>query len=413
MTRLWSTALVTTALASRNILRNPRRTLLTLTAVIVGVASTVALAALARGVAQQLVDDSIYNLTGHLKIQHPDSARDPAVEHTIDAREESVEALQQIPGVHAVLPRIVAPAVIRSERESFPITLFGVDPGLEGRNSVAGKAVSNGENLSDSDDSHLILGSKIVEKLETRIGRRVVVMTQDIENEIADRGFRIEGIFQAEVQSTELLFSFTGLETLRKMLRLKDDQLHEISILVEPEASLPEIQKQVQKLFPKAAVLTWQELQPLVVSMTKIQNGFLIIWFLIVIVSAGFGLVNSLLMSIFERVREIAVMHALGMTRVWIVIETVLQSFLLLVVGGLIGVLGGMAIVRQFSGGIDLSKFARGASIAGIGDRIVPQLIWSDVVLVVGLLIALGTLGSLYPAWLAAQVNPARSLQRL
>ncbi|MCB0331589.1 MAG: ABC transporter permease, partial [Bdellovibrionales bacterium] len=355
----------------------------------------------------------IYNLTGHIKIQHPSFEADPAVENFVSAPANILRRAKAIPGVAAVLPRLRVTGVIRSERESRPITLVGIRPSIEGVHSLAGATPIDGQALTESDDHGLVLGKKLVEDLKTKVSRRVVVMTQDVENEIADQGFRIVGAYRSEVETTERQFAFTGIETLRILVHVPSDSYHEISIMVSDENLLEDVARELQYLFPDASVKTWQELQPLIVSMVKLQSGFLFIWFLIVIVSAGFGLVNSLLMSIFERIRELAVMNALGMTRFWIVVETMMQSFFLLSFGALAGVGAGMALLSSFDTGIDVSAFSKGTSVVGIGNRIFPLILWGDVLGIVVLLIFLGTLGCLYPAWQASRVKPSRALQRL
>jgi ABC-type lipoprotein release transport system permease subunit len=404
---------ITVRLAFRNIFRNKRRTIVTLLAVIFGVGSTIALAAIARGLSHQLVEDSIYNLTGHLKVQDARYKEDPAAEYFFSASREKLAEMRRLPGVLAVLPRVRLQAVVQSEREARSLTLVGIESKREATHSIAGAEPSEGRQLQGSGDDGVIVGESFLNDMQSAIGRRVVFMGQSSENELVERGVRIVGAFSAEVEATEKQYAFIGRTPLQEMLGLQPDEYHEISVIVKDQSNLLEIQNALQEIFPDLDVQNWRDLQPLVVSMTKIQSGFLIIWFVIVVISAGFGLVNSLLMSIFERIRELAVMNALGMSRGWIITETVLQSFLLLTVGGLSGVLFGLGIVQYFSDGIDLSAFAEGASSVGIGSTVIPVVLMGDITSIVGLLILLGTAGCLYPAWQAAQVDPSRALQRL
>ena len=412
MTRLFPRFRIVLSLALRNMLRNKRRTSITLTSVVLGVGSTFILAGIARGMAQQLIHDSVYTLTGHVKIQHPRSLDDPSVEYTVSAPPALLARVNAIKGTKAVLPRLRVSSVIQSEREAAPVSLIGISPRLEEGVSLAGSPSSKGRLLHDPKDSGIVLGESILPSLKSELQRRIVILTQDLEGEVASRGFRIIGTYRAEVRNTEKQFAFTGIESLRTLLGTPDHEYHEISLVLENENLIPPVIGELQRLFPEAEVTSWEELQPLVVSMTKLQSGFLIIWFVIVVISVSFGTINALLMSIFERVREIAIMNSLGMNRRWIIAETILQAFFLLLIGGLLGLLLGVIFLYGYiDDGINVAQFAEGTSIVGVGDRIYPVFYARDALTILGLLTGLGTLGCIYPAWLAARIRPDIALK--
>lgn len=412
MTRLFPRFRIVLSLALRNMLRNKRRTSITLTSVVLGVGSTFILAGIARGMAQQLIHDSVYTLTGHVKIQHPRSLDDPSVEYTVRASPALLARVNAITGIKAVLPRLRVSSVIQSEREAAPVSLIGISPRLEEGVSLAGSPSSTGRLLRDPKDSGIVLGESILPSLKSELQRRIVILTQDLEGEVASRGFRIIGTYRAEVRNTEKQFAFTGIESLRTLLGTPDHEYHEISLVLENENLIPSVIGELRRLFPEAEVTSWEELQPLVVSMTKLQSGFLIIWFVIVVISVSFGTINALLMSIFERVREIAIMNSLGMNRRWIIAETILQAFFLLLIGGLLGLLLGVIFLYGYiDDGINVAQFAEGTSIVGVGDRIYPVFYARDALTILGLLTGLGTLGCIYPAWLAARIRPDIALK--
>ena len=413
MKTLFSSLSIVFFLALRNIFRNKRRTFVTLLSVILGVSSTLILAGIARGMAQQIIDDSIYSLVGHIKIQHIRFHHDPSIAHTIYADEHQLSSLRAIPEVKAVLPRIRIHAVLQSERDAAPITLIGEYPERERDFSLGGSLATRGNSLEGAQDSKIMLGESILPTLKSEIGKRIVILTQGAKGDIASKGFRITGTYQAEVRNTEKQFAFTGIEPLRELLELSQGQYHEISIILEDESMIEGILPHLRQLFPNADVRSWETLEPLVVSMSKLQNGFLIIWFVIVVITVSFGTINALLMSIFERVREIAIVNALGMTSRWIIIETILQAFFLLLSGGTVGILLGITVLEGFlSEGISVKQFAEGTSIVGIGDRILPLLHTSDALTILILLTVIGTLGCLYPAWLATRIKPSVALKK-
>ncbi len=218
--------------AWRNLWRNHRRSLIMLAAIAIGLWGMIWMTALMRGMVDQMIDDAISTLSGHIQIHAPGYLDDPSVEHTIAAVGDNpeLEKLLHSPQVTAWSQRIRVPAVIRSERDVYGITLVGIDPQRERGLSFIADSVVAGHYLESVDDNHVLLGRKLVEQLETRLGRRIVLMSQDPDNNIAERGFRIGGIYDTDLQATETSYVFAGIETVRRMLKMGSG-VSEISLL--------------------------------------------------------------------------------------------------------------------------------------------------------------------------------------
>ena len=143
----------------------------------------------------------------------------------------------------------------------------------------------------------------------------------------------------------------------------------------------------------------------------NMTDGFLYIWYVVVFIAMGFGIVNTMLMAVYERMREFGVLKALGMQPGWIVKDVLAESFFLLLGGILIG--NGVAFVTVWifsRTGIDLSAFAAGAEYAGIAKIIYPALNLRDLVIANLMVFLLGMLISLYPAIRAARFTPVEAM---
>jgi ABC-type antimicrobial peptide transport system permease subunit len=158
-------------------------------------------------------------------------------------------------------------------------------------------------------------------------------------------------------------------------------------------------------------VLTWKELLPFQMAYLKVLDGFIWIWYLVVFVAMGFGIVNTTLMAVFERMREFGLLKALGMKPWWILREVLTESFLLLVTGMLIGnILSFLSIYLLSGSGIDLSALAAGAEYAGMSRVIYPALEGKDVLMSNLIVLLLGLVVSAYPAAKAARFTPVEAL---
>ena len=224
------TAVIVLRLAWRNLWRNHRRTAIMLSAIVVGVWAMIFMIALMRGMVDDMLADGIRSLPGHVQIHHPSFRDDPTVNNLLPSPDADITAALNQEDVVAWSTRVRVPAVIMSERDSRGVTLIGIDPMADAAISFVADDMAAGRFLEGAEDSGLILGRRLVERLETDVGKRVVVMTQDPDNEIADRGFRVIGVYEAQVASTEEAFAFVGRGTLQSMLGI-GDQVSEIAVL--------------------------------------------------------------------------------------------------------------------------------------------------------------------------------------
>ena len=159
-------------------------------------------------------------------------------------------------------------------------------------------------------------------------------------------------------------------------------------------------------------VLSWLELDPYLSTMMRVMNGFVLVWMVVIFLALSFGLVNTLMMAIFERVREIGLMRALGMRPSAIVYQILVESLLLLVLGLLAGNLIAIATIIPLKDGIDISGVAEGMEMMGASSMLYPMLQWPDLLLANAVVIFLGIITSLLPAWRAAQYRPVEALSR-
>ena len=403
-------------LAWRNIWRNPRRTAVILTAVVIGVWSMIFLGALMRGIAVGMVKNGIATLTGHIQVHHKGYRDDPAIENSMLDHRAVDKALDAIlpPGAQWAR-RVRVNAIANNARHSSGVTLVGIDPPAEAGISFIGAAVSKGNYLSQENSNGILIGQALLEKFETRVGRKLVLMSQDMGQEIASRAFRIVGVFRAEMESIEKQFVFVPQSAAQKMLKLGNG-ISEIAILLSDGFENRDVYQNLKAALPadQFEIHSWRELLPFQTAYLKILDGFMWFWFLVVFVAMGFGIVNTTLMAVFERMREFGLMKALGMKPWWILREVLVESFLLLVCGLIAGNLLGFLSIFALSGsGIDLSALAAGAEYAGMARIIYPAVAFKDVLVANLTVLLLGLLVSLYPAIKASRFTPVQALAHI
>ena len=400
-------------MAWRNVWRNPRRTIVILVAVIIGVWSMVLLGALMRGIAVGMVKNGIATLTGHIQIHHQGYRNDPSIENSMaDSQAVEIALIEQLPpGAHWTM-RVRVNAIANNARHSSGVTLVGIEPLAEAKVSFIGSAIFRGVYLAPEDENGILVGEALLKRFGTKIGRKLVLMAQDTEQEIASRAFRIVGIFRSEMESTEKQFVFVTRTASQKMLKLGKG-ISEISILLPEGHEKMGAIKGLKSILPadQFEIHHWQELLPFQTAYLRILDGFMWFWFLVVFVAMGFGIVNTTLMAVFERMREFGLMKALGMKPWWILRAVLVEAFLLLICGMIIGNSLGLLSCYALSGhGIDLSALAAGAESAGMTRIIYPAVALKDVMVANLTVLLLGLLVSLYPAIKASRFTPVQAL---
>jgi ABC-type lipoprotein release transport system permease subunit len=397
----------------RNIWRNRRRTLVILTAVVIGVWSMIFLGALMRGVADQFVLNGIKTLTGHIQVHHPGYRDDPVVENSMTEPLGVEAALAELlPHGSRWTPRVRVNAVVSNARHSTGVTLVGIDPPREAAISFIGGAVTEGRYLNSDDPYGIVVGQALVDKFETTLDRKLVLMSQDTEGEIASRAFRIIGIYRAEMEATEKQFIFITMSAAQDVLKLQDG-ISEIAILLPVHEAADQVAGALRTELPAAEyeVNTWQEILPMVTAILKIYDFFIYIWFLVVFIAMAFGIVNTTLMAVFERIREFGLLKALGMKPRWIIQEVIIESICLLILGMIIGNAAGfLSVLALSANGINLSSFAAGTEYWGMSRVIYPAILGQDVIVANLVVFILGLLVSLYPAVKAARFTPVEAL---
>jgi ABC-type lipoprotein release transport system permease subunit len=397
-------------LAWRNLWRNHRRTTIMLAAITVGVWAMIFMTALMRGMVDDMLLNSIRSLPGEVQIHHPAYRDDPSINNSMPAPTAELIDVLQMPEVVAWTSRVRVPAVISSERDSRGMVLLGVEPVSEMAVSFDTDSIIEGRFLEDSNDRGLVIGLKMAEHLETELGKRVVVMSQDPDNNIADRGFRVVGIYKAKLASLEETYVYAGRDTIQQLLNI-ENQVSEIAITGEDY-------RNVDKWYPKIKqatgenvdTLPWYEINAYLGSMMSMMDGFVLVWVVVIFLALSFGLVNTLVMAVFERIREIGLMQALGMRPSMILYQILLESFLLLLIGLLLGNIIAIATIIPLQDGIDISVVAKGMEMMGSSSMLYPALKIEDMVLANVIVIILGLLTSILPAWRAASLDPIKAL---
>ncbi|NNK56821.1 MAG: ABC transporter permease [Desulfofustis sp.] len=405
----------------RNLWRNPRRTLIILTAIVIGIISMIVMSAFGRGMMEGMVRNSIDNLVGHIKIQNPLYRIDPAVDNRIDTVSEVADQISGLlPEDGRLVKRLRLDGVLSTSRDHVGVMVVGVQPELETGVSFIGRPLYKGTALDPDDTNGLLIGQALLERLGLEIGKKVVLMSQDSASEGRAKAFRIRGSYRTELRDTEKRYVFVNLHTFQDMIGAPDTAT-EIAVNLDLATTyqtgrIEELVNRINEQLDNEnlAANGWRELLPAIAAYIDMFDVYMLIWFVVVFIAMGFGLANTVLMAVYERMREFGLQRALGVRATGIIKSVIIEVVLLLLIGMAVADFSSLFLVEVvFGSGIDLGSFGAGIEMWGISRVVYPVISLKDIFMANGVVILLGLLVGLYPALHAARFTPVETMRHL
>ncbi len=398
-------------LAWRNLWRNPRRTLVTLIVIAVGMWSILIFGVMMNAFLASTREQALRVLTGQGQIHAAGYLNDPNVAHRFPMPSGALLKVLGSPAISGWTARVRVPAIVQSEYRTRAATLMGVSPASERAMSVLPAAVSPGRYLAQDTDNGIVIGRDLARKLKTRLGKRVIVMMQAADGKLAEASFTIVGLFE-NAQPVEDEFLFTGRTTAQNLLGIGDG-ISEISFDAPSDAALPSAMSALRKVAPGFDIKSWLEFSPIAYAVQSVSDTYINVWLFIMFVLMAIGIVNTQLMAVFERTREFGLLQALGMRPGLVVFQVSIESALLVGTGIVIGVGLTALSLSPFRDGFDLGFLAPAVEKYGMGRVLYPNF---DplAALQSGLIVwALGVVATLWPARRASKTDPIVAMAQI
>ncbi len=398
-------------IAWRNIWRNRRRSLIIIVSIVVGVAATMLSDGLSIGMVQQMLDNQIGSHVSHIQI-HAKGFNDNRVIQTCIVDMHRVEAaLVSTGGVKAWSRRVITFGLLSSALSSSGGLIVGVEPDREPAVTSIMASVAEGKYLSGK-PHEVVIGRRMAEKLGVGLGDKVVGMASALSGDVGSDLFRVVGIYQTVSSEFDKMHMFTTLAGSQEMLELEGRVL-EYAITVDNIEKVDEVKRVLSdKLGGEYEVLSYRDLLPMLVYMVDMYSQMMIVLYVVIGLAMIFGIVNTMLMSVFERIQEFGVLMAIGMKNSFVFRMVMTEAMILAVIGTMAGLLAGaLSVLTLGSTGIDLGMFNEGLNSFGVGAIIYPQLTIDSVISVIVIIPLTAMFGALYPAIKATRLQPVSAIR--
>lgn len=396
-------------IAWRNILRNGRRSIITLLAMVIGIAGLIFFQGYMEGVNGQMVATTTTFYTGHLQVHRKGFLDDPALSKRIKDPDPVAKFLQSTPNIAAISPRLESGGLVSSTEKSLGALVVGIDPAAERQVATLYKAVTRGRFLEPGDTGKVVMDKGAADKLKISLGDSVVVISQGADGSIATGKFELVGLFDVGMEEVMLIplkdaqeFYVVGNGVTGFAVRLK-----EMDKLPETLTAVKALEAQGMEIDP------WQELIPAMAADVQNHRQFVGVLLIFVFGIVGMGIMNTISMSVMGRTREFGIMMALGTRPDQIFRVVIYEALLLCLVGAAAGSFIGFGILFYYVVmGMDYSAFADLLKMMpGLPTIFYPRLYPGYFVTTTFWILLVTVLVSLYPALRAAGLEPVLAIR--
>ncbi|WP_274879717.1 ABC transporter permease [Vibrio harveyi] len=391
-------------LAWRNLWRNKLRTSIMLGAMVFGLMGVVAMMGFMNGLVDSMIKNAISWQTSHFQIQQKSYLVNPELEDVIPDADKISKVLASNREVKAISERFLADGMIASARSTRGIRINGVNIDQEQNVTPLSKHIVDGECLSEEGRNPILVSSKIAERLKLRVGSKVVLTLSDVNGEVAGAAFRVRGIFKTPSTGFDDGNVYVRKVDLEKVAGLSGT--HEIAILLTSnnDAELKQLLAFTHSIVPPESkdllsVRPWQEIQPLLSTMMSTMDVSNQVMLVVFVLAMTLGIINIMLMSVFERTREFGVLMAVGMQKHKIRLLIVFETLFLGLSGCALGLLGSAIMLKVLSiTGLSLAGMAEGLGAYGVDTLLYPRVSIAEYQMIIVAIFVASFIAALYPA---------------
>lgn len=365
-----------------------------------------------KGMVDQRINSAITTEASHIQIHHKEYLNNPDKKFVIANADSVVQIIRSVPEVKATSSRIIVNTMIQSPTTGAGVKVTGIVPEDEKQVTNLYSKVVEGSYFGGEARNPIVIGRKLAEKLKVKLKSKVVITLQDMQGNMTGAAFKVEGIFETSNTAFDESVVFVRKSDLSRVLLMNDNSCHEIAVLLNNNEALARVDQVLKEKFPTLDVKTWREIMP-EVSLVESSFGLTMVIFMgIILLALLFGIINTMLMAVLERTKELGMLMAIGMNKLRVFMMILLETVMLSLFGGVCGILLGWLLNLYFGiRGIDLGAWATAYKSMGFDTLVYTKLPVSVSMEIAVMVIVTGILASIYPALKALKLKPAEAVR--
>jgi ABC-type lipoprotein release transport system permease subunit len=381
-------------------------------AVALGVFAGIFFLAFANGMVNDRIQTIIRTEMSHIQIHQPGFQDNNQLSLYFSGADSILEKVRQMPHVTAASKRIVIQSMVASAETGTGVKITGIDPADEQKVTSLKSKIIEGNYFDGSGRNPVIISERLAQKLKVHLKNKLVITVQDVNKNISGGAFRIVGIYRTNNMLYDEANIFVRNTDIARLAGLTDNDAHEIAVLLDANENTDVATVSLSKAFLLFDVKNWMVLSPEAGYMVSAMSQYSFIFMVIILLALCFGIVNTMLMVILERVHELGMLMAIGMNRRRIFVMIMLETIFLSFTGGMAGILLGYAASEYYArAGIDLYFWKDAFAEIGYPSLIYTYIDLKTMLTTTAMVILTGVLSALYPANKALKLNPSESIR--
>jgi len=378
-----------------------------------GIFGTLFMIALSNGMVEQKIADSVHNEISHIQIHNPDFLQDNTLQHVMQEAPEISNVAQGIPGVKGVSSRIKTMAMASTASNGAGVIINGIDPETEKLvTNIAGSVIDGAYFEGESRSPQILISHKLAGNLKAKTGSRIVITIQNTDGELIYGLFRVAGIYKTANALFDEPNVFVRRSDLAELTLFDPALSTEIALLLHRTEDTDKTVAMLEEMYPGLSILPWYVIEPTLNMLSGMMDQFSYFLLIIILAAMAFGIVNTMLMSILERTRELGMLMAVGMNKKKVFVMIMLETIFLSGVGALVGVsLSYLTITLTSQNGINFAAWADGFESLGYSALIYPTIYASFYFWLAVLVMITAMFASVFPARKALKLNPAEAVR--
>ncbi len=407
-------------LAWRSLWRNWRRSIIAMAAVIFAIALSIIQRGMQYGTYAETISTAVRASTGYLQIQKEGYNKSPTLEKSFVMTPAIEKAIEDSHSIDGSSPRIETEALLSYHDQSLGAMIMGVAPKTEGEVTdfpskvVQGRFLSVDSSAAESNVAQIVVGDKLLQNLGAQVGDSVVVLAQGFDGMLGNMFARIVGTFRTGSTEFDRMGVFMNIHSLQDFLNM-GNRINAIAISVRDPNDIQRLSEKLSRTLKTRGLvaLPWQDLLPQLKQMIELDDSSGVLYIIILLFVVGFGILNTVLMSITERFREYGVMLSLGMSQEKLVLAVALEVFFMLVIGFIVGNGIGVAVNYYWVHhpiviGGDMAKLYQEYGFAPVFVSSLSFKVFLDSTLTI---LGISVVAAVYPLWRVLRLEPLKGIR--
>jgi putative ABC transport system permease protein len=398
-------------IAFKNIWRNKLRSWTVIIAIALGIFGGLAVISTATGLSDMRQRNAIKTYVSHIQIHDSNYLKYSGLKDLIASEEEVISYIQESDQVEGVSARLRIESFIQSAGGTSGVVLNGIDPEAEKQVTNIAEMLQEGNYLADfKRKPPILISKKLATKLNAKIKTTIQCSFTDVNGQPATGVFKVVDIFTTSNSMYDEMNAFVRLEDLQSISRLYGS--HEIALTLKDEELVEQYRENLMAKFPGLHIASWRGIAPELGYADKMMDLVMTIFLVIIMLALAFGIVNTMLMAVLERKKELGMLISVGMNKRKVFWMIVWESIFLALIAGPLGIVTSYLAIQFFGKyGIDLSFAAAGLRSVGLESIIYPTIDSYYYIVISVLVIITAILSCIYPALKALKLNPAETLR--